>query len=393
MSLSQDIRTGYSYLARLMCVLALLIGSASLLNSCSIQRTGCCTVRVTPSCCITQPFQRRPPVMVDYPPIIVDFAPDNCGFGDDKVDKAPVPAEYLQALQEETEPYKLTKGDVLEISVFTSEENGSGEVVVAPDGRVYFQFLDGIPAEGRTAEELAKDLEKGLEKIYAHPSVAVVPKVKAGEYYMVLGKVVRPGVYPLRTSVDLRSAIGEAGGLNDGGYRGNTMRIASLTNSFIVRDRKRLDIDFQALVHKGDESQNIFLKPGDYVYIASALDDEVFIMGPFLGRSVPFRDGLSLIGALSPVYGANNPDPYARGNWHDVLIIRGNLDCPCVIRADFMSILAAEAKDVYLLPGDIVYVPNQQARFGKALIRLAIDAFVSGFTSSAADYYINQILQ
>jgi hypothetical protein len=133
------------------------------------------------------------------------------------------------------------------------------------------------------------------------------------------------------------------------------------------------------------------MKPGDYIYIASALEEQVYVIGPFGGRMMPFKDDLSLIGTLAPVYGPYSRDPYVRGNWREILIIRGNLDCPCVIRCDFMSILAGEAKDVYLLPGDIIYVPNQGVRFGKLLVRLAIDAFISGFFSSAGEYYINRI--
>lgn len=332
---------------------------------------------------------RRPPVMVKFPDMFVDYAPEECTKRDEG--ESNIVAEDLQALQLQKEPYRITKGDILEVSIFTTDENGSGEVVVAPDGRVYFMFLDGIEAVGRTADELARDLEKGLSSIYSYPSVAVVPKVKAAEHYLIMGKVLRPGAYPLTTAIDLRSAIGEAGGLNDGIYRATTMRIASLANSFVIRDGKRLPVNFSKLIRKGDESQNIYMKPGDYVYIASALEEQVYVLGAFGGRMVPFKDDLSLVGALTPVFGPYTHDPYRRPNWTDVLIIRGNLECPCVIRANLCAILAGTAKDVYLLPGDIVYVPNQGVRFGKVLVRLAIDAFISGFFSSAGEFYINRI--
>jgi polysaccharide export outer membrane protein len=379
--------TLFRYCRHLFPLLIIAGVAMALLNSCCVYQKGC-TVRAAPCCCVNKIFERRPPVMVDYPPIIVDFAPDGCGSNKNR-DTEEIPPSFLEPLQD-AEPYRITKGDVLEISIFTPDENSVGDVIVAPDGRIYYSFLDGVEAVGRTPDEVARDLERGLDTIYSHPSISVVPRVKASEYYMILGKVMQSGVYPLTTSIDLRSAIAQAGGLNETSVRGNTIRIVSLANSFIVRDKKRLNIDFQALIYKGDDSQNIFLKPGDYIYIASALDEEVFIMGPFVGRSVPFRDGLTLVGALSLVYGPNNPNPYVRGNWRDVLIIRGNLNCPCVIRADFLAILAAEAKDVYLLPGDLVYVPNYTARFGRTLIRLAIDAFVGGFFSSAAQYYVDQ---
>ncbi len=330
--------------------------------------------------------------MVNYPPVIVDYAPGDCGANKDDFDRTPLTDDYLKKMTLNKEPYRIHKGDILEISIFTNDENGSGEVVVAPDGRIYFMYMDGIPAAGRTADELAADVETQLARMLTSPSVAVVPRVKAADYYMVLGKVMRPGAYPLNTSVDLRSAIGEAGGLNDGGYRGSTVHIYNLAKSFVARDGARLAVDFEGLIQKGDNSQNIYLKPGDYVYIASALDEQVYILGSIGGRMTPYSDDLTLVGALSPVYGPVQVSPYLNGDWRNVLILRGSLDCPCVIRANFMAILNGDAKDIYLQPGDIIYVPNQNLRFGRALVRLAVESFISAFAGSAAVYQMNKIL-
>ncbi len=330
--------------------------------------------------------------MVNYPPVIIDYAPDECGTNKRMTESANIPPEYLDPRRVQPEPYRITKGDVLEVSVFTPEENFSSEVVVAPDGMVYMLHLDGIVAEGRTPDDLASDIEDGIGEVLAAPSVAVVPRVKAGDYYMILGKVVQPGVYPLRNAVDLRQAIGQAGGILEGGYRGSTITVANLRESFVVRDGERLNIDFADLIHEGREDQNIYLQPGDYVYIASGLDQEIYLLGSIGGRAMPYKDGLTLIGALTPSYGVVSTDPYSRGNWKDVLIIRGSLDCPCVIRADFTNMLSGDAKDIYLQPGDIVYVPNQTMRFGRALVRLAIDSFVSAFISSAATHHVHRLL-
>ncbi len=387
------LRTHNSILQRFCLFLLIVVGCTALLSSCCIRKYGCCTYRVECDSCICKcAFARRPQVMVRYPPFIIDYAPDDCGDNQEAVEETPIPPEYLKPLHRVTEPYIISKGDVLEVSIFAEDENGFGEVVVAPDGRVYFMFLDGIEAEGRTCDDLSKEIEKGIASIYTHPSVAVVPKVKAAEYYMILGKVLKPGVYALNTAVNLRSAIGQAGGLDDtNSYRDTTIRVANLGNSFVIRDGKRLAIDFESLIHTGDESQNIYLKPGDYVYIASSLDDQVYILGAVGGTIVPYKDNLTLVGALTPSYGPVNPDPYMRGNWREILIIRGNLDCPCVIRADFLTMLSGDAKDIYLLPGDIIFVPNYQMRFGRALIRLAVDAFIQAFVSSAASWEVDKM--
>lgn len=280
----------------------------------------------------------------------------------------------------------------MEISVLTHEDNTVSDVIVAPDGNIYYSFLPAIRAEGRTSDEVAADIEQGMTKVLVTPSVLVVPKVKADQYYMILGKVNQPGVYPIRSAVNLRQAIGEAGGLALGSFGYTTGAIANLGESFVVRNGERLNIDFDSLIYRGTEDQNIYLRPGDYIYLASSLDQQVYIVGAVPAVISGFRSGLTLVGALSSSYGALTPDPYGQGNWRDVLIVRGRLSCPCVIRVDFRSIIEGYAKDIYLQPGDIIYVPNKTARFGRAMIQLAISAFINSFVSNVANFEASRIL-
>lgn len=359
------------------------------LSGCTICRTGCCTFRFKCNSCLCGD-QRRPEVMVDFPPWIIDYAPD-CGPHGPQAETSPIPPEYLDPRQVSKEKYRASVGDLLEVSVLSHEENAVSDVLVAPDGNIYYNFLEAIPAAGHTLEEIAMEIEAGMAKILLSPSVLVVPKVKANQYYMVLGKVYRPGVYPLISAINLRQAIGDAGGIALGSFGYTTGTAANLGNSFVIRGDKRLDIDFDALIYRGAESQNIYLRPGDYVYIASALEQEVYILGAVPARTGPYKQGLTLIGALASSYGAVSDDPYQTGNWRDVLIIRGRFDCPCVIRADFKRIMTGEARDIYLQPGDIVYVPAKTARFGQLLIKIAIDAFISAFVSNWATFEATKV--
>lgn len=331
---------------------------------------------------------KRPCVMVNYCPCIIDFAPDCCP--PEEKQHTPIPREFLKPEYQRHGEYRIQIGDILEISLLTHEANSASSVIVAPDGNIYYMFLNAIPAAGRTADELAKQIEEGMTKVYVAPSVLVIPKVKAEQYYMILGKVFQPGVFPLESSIDLRQAIGNSGGITQGSFGVTTGYMANLGNSFVVRDFKRLDINFSDLIYKGDNSQNIFIRPGDYIYLGSALNQEVYVLGAVPARIAPFQQGLTLLQTLAPSYGAFSEDPYVYGNWNDVLIIRGRLCCPCVIRVDFTKILYGCAKDVYLQPGDLVYVPNQKARFGRVLIRLAIDAFMSSFISNIGQYEANR---
>ena len=305
-----------------------------------IVKKGCCTYRLKCDSCLCK-SQRRPQVMVYYPPVIMDYAP--CDVHTRDGEKSIEPSD-LNPLQVHEEPYRIHKGDILEVSIFTHDENGSSEVVVAPDGRIYYLYLPSMIAEGKTLDELSKELEDKLSSIYSGPSVSVVAKVKSADYYMVLGQVGRPGVYPLVSSVNVRQALADAGGVLGAESRGTTIQLASLNESYVVHKGKKLSIDFNALINEGKDDENIYLRAGDYVYIASSLNNLIYILGPFGGHAAPYKDDLTLVGALAPVYGPFTRDPYLRGNWRDVLIIRGNLCDPCVIRADFLTILSGDAK-------------------------------------------------
>lgn len=331
--------------------------------------------------------------MIDWAESIIDYAPDCGPYSPESIQGTPISRDLLNPLQPSGEKYRIDVGDLLEVSVLTHDENTVTTVVVAPDGNIYYAFLPAIPAKGRTTEEVAADIESGMAKILVTPSVLVVPKVKASQYFVILGKVNAPGVFPLNTAVTLRQAIGDAGGLAFGSYNDTTISVANLKASFVERDGQRLNIDFDALLYKGAENQNIYLRPGDYIYIASALDQEVYILGAVPARMSPYTDGLTLLGALTPAYGPYSMDPYVYGNWKDVLIIRGSLECPCVIRVDFTRILSGDARDVYIYPGDIIYVPHKTARFGRMLIKLAIEAFVSSFVSNWASFEAGRLLQ
>ena len=373
-------------------VLILVILMLGTFSGCvRIVKKGCCTYRLKCDSCLCKCSQRRPQVMVYYPPVIMDYAPED---EDAEANRsgADINKADLDPLQPHAEPYRIHKGDVLEVSVFTHDENTSSELVVAPDGRIYYLHLPSIVAEGKTLDELNKELEDSLSSIYTGPSVAVIAKVKSSEYYMVLGQVGRPGVYPLVSSVNIRQALADAGGILGADSRGTTIQLASLNESYVIHNGKRLDVDFNALINEGRDDQNVYLRPGDYVYIASALNNLVYILGPFGGHAAPYKDDLTLVGALAPAYGPFNRDPYMRGNWRDVLIIRGNLCSPCVIRADFLTILSGDAKDVYLRPGDIVYVPNKEMRFGRELVKIAVDAFLGSFISNLAAYEANKLI-
>ncbi len=361
---------------------------------------------------------RRPPVIESEYPYVLDYWPDDeCNFKEeDEEDGIPITPEMTDTDQPILDEYRIAIGDVLEISVFGDEDTMVQNAIVAPDGRIYYLFMDGIIAEGKTVKELRTEVEKGLSKMFLAPTVSIIPQLMTKNTFTILGRVRTPGLYPLNHTVTIRQAIGLAGGLllepdvmnptnvsNRSFVRsaapgrlylqatsGSNESIFNLENSFIVRNGEKIHVDFEHLVYSGDETQNVVLRPGDYIYIAPDENREVFVMGAVNGpAAIPYQKDMTVLQALATVGGWRRGGPYA-ADPSNVLILRGNLDCPTVARLDLCALASGAARDIPLQPGDILYLHDKKLRFGRELVYLAVTGFLISFMNDAGIEFANE---
>ncbi len=290
----------------------------------------------------------------------------------------PLPASCF--LPYDPTSYRFSVGDVVDVSVFGFNDTVA-MTPVAPDGKLYYLFMEGIPAVDRTPAEVERDIERGLARLFNQPSVSILPRQFAKNKFLALGKLVYPGTYPLESSLTLRQALARAGGLAQGIYRGSTIQLASLKDSYLLREGQRLPINFEALVNRNDASQDVYMRPGDILYIASGLGQEVYLMGAVAEqKTAAYTDGLTLVQLLSGSSDRGGGyQPNARLS--QVLILRGALNDPQAIEVDMAGILKGRESDVALLPGDIVYIPEKPFRFARELARSVVLTFVKTFAS------------
>jgi len=107
--------------------------------------------------------------------------------------------------------YLVQPGDTLQVTVW-KEQDLQGEVLVRPDGGMSFPLAGEIEAAGHTVEDLRKVLQTRLAKYIPDPVVTVVVKKADGSRIFVVGKVNRPGEYPLGRPIDVMQALSLAGG-------------------------------------------------------------------------------------------------------------------------------------------------------------------------------------
>jgi len=252
----------------------------------------------------------------------------------------------------ETVP-KLGKGDLLSISVYDEPDLSLKAVPIRPDGKISFPLAGDLVAADKSVQELTDDITERLKRYLLSPRVSVVVNQFNSLKYTLYGEVVNPGVYPLVTDMTITEALAKAGGLRKGQFRASHVELADLTHAFISRDGNVLPVDFVKLLREGDLRFDIPLQTGDYIYIPSGLSKEVYIIGEVNKASIfAFREEMPMSRTVSLAEGFTPDADLSR-----IHVIRGALQNPTLIVADFTKVIAGEAQDVQLEPGDIVYVP------------------------------------
>jgi polysaccharide export outer membrane protein len=269
------------------------------------------------------------------------------------------------------ELFTLGPGDRIEVEV-TGDPTSRVTTNVGPDGKIYYNLLPGLDVWGLTLSQTKALLERELSKyIRGKPQVTLTLRNIESRRYWVLGRVNSPGVFALSTPMTLIDAISQAGGTLTTGATNPSDEIVDYQRSFIMRGGKVLPVNFQKLLRDGDMSQNIYVKPDDFVYIPTATSKNVYILGAVgQPRMIRYTDRMSLISALSAASGTIK---YA--NLSQVAIVRGSLSDPRIAILDYDDIVKGKATDVLLEPGDVVYVPFSPYEALEKYVDLILNTF------------------
>jgi polysaccharide export outer membrane protein len=157
--------------------------------------------------------------------------------------------------------YQLHAGDVLQVVVW-KETDLQAEVLVRPDGGISFPLAGELQAAGQTVEELTKTLETRIRKYIPDAVVTVAIKSIGGSQVFVIGKVNKPGEFPLTGPLDVMQALSLAGGATP---FANTSGIRILRRS---ADRQiAIQFHYGDVEHGRKLDQNILLQSGDTVVV------------------------------------------------------------------------------------------------------------------------------
>jgi polysaccharide export outer membrane protein len=159
--------------------------------------------------------------------------------------------------------YQINSGDILEIFVWNEDEL-KREVIVRPDGFISLPLAGQIEAGGKTPEQLEEVIAEALGKYLKDvPQVTASVIQLAGYKIYVLGKVNRPGEYPISRQTDVMQALALGGGLNQFAAENSIVVLRRLPDG----TQKAIDFKYGKVKGGDDLETNILLQSGDVVVV------------------------------------------------------------------------------------------------------------------------------
>ena len=290
-------------------------------------------------------------------------------------------------LQRPDTAFRLGPGDELEIEVL-GDVDTRARTVIGPDGKIYFFLLPGVDVWGLTLAEARDKIAAEMNRFVRESQpISITLRAVQSQRIWMLGRLNRPGVYPIAGPITLLEAISQAGGpasatINTSisgnvivgtDSRGAADEAGDLRRAFVIRDGSLVRVDFQRLLREGDMSQNIYLQANDVVYVPSAASNTVHVLGAVNAPStIDYRGQMSLAEAVAKAGGAIIT---REAHLHQVAVVRGSLTQPRMAVVDLWAVQRGQAQDLALEPGDIVYVPHTPHRVLTRYANLILDTF------------------
>lgn len=178
----------------------------------------------------------------------------------------PITRELLS--ETNVEIYKIGKGDQLFVTVwglpdiFPTTGGVNLELNtrrVDSKGNIFFPFVGLIPAEGKTQDELRRDLTFELSKMFKNVQLDVAIASFNSQKVFLLGEVTTPrGIFLTDVPLSLSNAIGESKGLNTNTSKGEDV--------FVIRQIPNQDPQ----IYRVDlSSPSGFLSAGNFYLVAN----------------------------------------------------------------------------------------------------------------------------
>jgi len=190
-----------------------------------------------------------------------------------KPNQAPLPqvAEPLTPDLVNTGQYRLEAGDVLRIK-FIYQPEMDVKVQIDPNGNIDIPGVGELQAAGKTADELAKDVQTVSSVNLRDPEVTVIVAELGPRKVYVGGEVRLPGPVVYKVGMTPLQAILDRGGFTEVARTDSVLHVSSKGNSV-----EATRLDFSGALKKGTPELN-----------ALAVDDVIYVPRTFIGDTDAF---------------------------------------------------------------------------------------------------------
>jgi polysaccharide export outer membrane protein len=290
-----------------------------------------------------------------------------------------------EARNRQLSDYKLGPGDEIVIMAIEAEEIADKPIRIGLGGVINLPMVGRVPAAGMTVQELETEITQRLKMYIRQPEVSINVAQFRSQPVTVIGAVGKPGVVQLEGRKSLLEVLSMAGGTSS-----EASSMVSITRAKEAKVPEPgssppadsspysvVEVDLSSIIDGSRPERNIQILAHDVITVPRA--PIVYALGQVNkqgGYIVNERERMSILQLVAKAGGVG---PLANAKASKIIRpVPGStrIELPVNLK----DILAGKAKDVFLQPEDILYVPDS---YLKSTLRRTLDTTISITTGLA----------
>lgn len=254
--------------------------------------------------------------------------------------------------QRVTADYVLGPDDVLEISV-SNHPDLNRTVTVRADGLITFPRVGDLKAQGQTPRSLATKIQSLLERSLNNARVEIIIKETRPQKARIIGAIKNAGSFDIKADWHIMDLVAVAGGLS-----AKPVRISGR----IMRGKAVIPFDIEEAVTKPASAANLLLETDDVVVLDErSVAKQISVTGKVNNPGAyDLEENLTIISLLAQAGGPAEGAALKKAH-----VLREGNQIPLDLTETVnQGKTKPEIANFKFQPGDVLMIPENQARYG-----------------------------